>query len=143
MSDVRNALEAAIREAVSLPRFSPSAPYDLRRIALEKVGSGRWWEQYPEGQCAAAVFRVWRALGIGFWEEEGKELADRSEGQMPSDPKVIRWSVWTKDPQAYLNPRGWSHQGTFDNRREARTLRDQLYRDGYAVGNVQVRRVIE
>lgn len=68
---------ATVREAAKLPMLSPSAPYEIRAKAIERSEFSpktRWWEVYPEGHMAAFVFRVWRALGIDFWEPEGFEL---------------------------------------------------------------------
>jgi len=67
---------------------SPSAIYDLRRMAIAKAGewAPEWWHQYPEGQMAAAFTRIMRILGPapdGWhnipWEETGKELPALTE----------------------------------------------------------------
>lgn len=63
-SENRNAEYPDIRKALDLPLLSPSAPYDLERMARERAASAFWWTVYPEGQCAAAIFRLWHRLGM-------------------------------------------------------------------------------
>ena len=59
-------------------KSAPSAPYELRRVAIDKSHPGQhWWEQYPEGQVAAFVFCVayllndpWLQPGLSAEEED-------------------------------------------------------------------------
>lgn len=68
----------------ALRTTSPSAIYDLRRIAMERTAQTalvKWWDIYPEGQMAAAWTRLMRIIGPspdGWhqipWEVAGDEL---------------------------------------------------------------------
>jgi hypothetical protein len=81
VSEKEERYDAIVAAAMHL---SPSAIYDLRRLAWEKTKApSKWWQQYPEGQIAAFVERVLRVIsedtggwhGIP-WQEPGKELED-------------------------------------------------------------------
>lgn len=85
--DPREVLEEIM---AAYKRMSPSAPYELRNRAIQRVAStrsshstytGRWWDDYPDGQIAAFIERVARSLGQPMWIQRGEMLpADSKAG---------------------------------------------------------------
>ena len=77
-----------LKRILDLPALSPSAPFELRHAAQKKADDWnsrlpegaphrhKWWEVYPEGHAAAAIFRMWRALGMPLYSAQGDDLPD-------------------------------------------------------------------